>query len=239
MCNLYSNLSTADEMRRLFQVDPANCLLGNAPALPAIWPKSMAPVVRQIDRQGGRELVSMAWGFLTPQFSKRDGRPISPAAWNNARDDKVYGSPLWRSSIVERRCLVPATSFCEMKGRGPATNVWFGMAAKRSEQERQPFAFAGIWRMTPPDAGRDIPNLLTHSVITTVPNELVATVHPSRMPVILDPADYETWLEGSLDDAHALLRPFPAGKMRIVRSGVGIREDSPDGLARPDANSLI
>jgi putative SOS response-associated peptidase YedK len=53
-------------------------------------------------------------------------------------------------------------------------------------------------------------------MVTTVPNELVKPVHPTRMPVILDPADYETWLNGSANDAMELLRPFPADRMWIA-----------------------
>ncbi len=225
MCNLYSNLSTAEEMRRLFRIEARRSSLGNAPALPAIWPKAMAPVVRQADEKGTRELLNMSWGFLTPKHSKRDGRPIKPAAWNNARDDKVTNIPLWRSSFRERRCLVPATSFCEMKGRDPTTYVWFGMAAGRDVGERSPFAFAGIWQVKPDAVGHEVENLLTYSVITTAPNELVATIHPSRMPVILDSADYDTWLEGDPGDARALLRPYPAERMCIVREGIHARED--------------
>ena len=228
MCNLYSNFTTAEEMRRLFRVEPQNSLLGNAPALPAIWPKTMAPVVRRADERDKRELLNMSWGFLTPKFSKRDGRPIKPAAWNNARDDKVDRIPLWRSSFQKRRCLVPATSFCEMKGRGPTSYVWFAMATGRVVGERPPFAFAGIWRVTPDGVGHEVGNLLTYSVITTVAKDLVATVLPGRIPVILDPTDYDTWLEGDPEEARALLRPFPAGRMCIAREGIHAREDVQD-----------
>lgn len=62
-------------------------------------------------------------------------------------------------------------------------------------------------------------------MVTTTANELVKPVHPTRMPVILDPADYETWLTGGPDEAAALLRPFPADRMRIVREGVGVTAD--------------
>ena len=45
------------------------------------------------------------------------------------------------------------------------------------------------------------------------------------MPVILDPADYDAWLNGSEDEAQALIRPFPAERMHVVREGVGILKD--------------
>ncbi len=49
------------------------------------------------------------------------------------------------------------------------------------------------------------------------------------MPVILKPEDYETWLAGSNDEALALLRPYPAEEMQVVREGVGILKDAMDG----------
>ncbi|MBZ8117382.1 SOS response-associated peptidase [Roseovarius sp. LXJ103] len=39
------------------------------------------------------------------------------------------------------------------------------------------------------------------------------------MPVILHPGDYEQWLEGDANEAHDLLRPYPAEAMRVIKSG--------------------
>ena len=40
------------------------------------------------------------------------------------------------------------------------------------------------------------------------------------MPVLLtDPADFETWLSGSMDEAFKLARSYAADQMRIVQSG--------------------
>jgi len=50
-------------------------------------------------------------------------------------------------------------------------------------------------------------------VITTDANQLVAEIH-DRMPLILAPGDYARWLSDELDP-HGLMRPFPAGSMRM------------------------
>lgn len=120
MCNLYSNSTAQEAMRQLFNLPPSRDRIGNQEPLPAIFPKYAAPVVRRTE-DGARELVRMHWSFLTPQTSKKTGKPIKPAAWNNARDDKVRTVGLWRSSFETRRCLIPGSSFCEPKGRNPAT----------------------------------------------------------------------------------------------------------------------
>lgn len=63
-------------------------------------------------------------------------------------------------------------------------------------------------------------------MVTTEANDLVRPIHAKgRMPVILRPDDYETWLTGSLDEAAALLRPYPSDEMRIVLQGVGEKRD--------------
>jgi len=224
MCNLHSNMTTQEAMRQLFDVPQGQDRLGNFAPMPAIYPRYDAPVVR-IGADGGRELVMMHWGFLLPQVSKKTGKPILPKAVNNARDDKVQSSPFWRGSFEERRCLVPATSFAEAKGRNPATYYWFGMASD-DPGARPPFAFAGLWRGFRGIYRGEPVEIETHTVVTTTPNALVKPIHPDRMPVILKPADYDTWLTGPTGGAAKLLRAFPADGMRIVKSGEGDKEDA-------------
>ncbi len=224
MCNLYSNTTAVEAMRSLFKVAPGDDHLGNAEPLTAIWPKYAGHVVR-LDKNGARELVSLSWGFRTTKVSKKTGKTLQPAAWNNARDDKVRSVGLWKQSFHERRCLLPGTSFCEAQGRSPATYYWFGL---RGEEPRPPFAFAGMWTRSSFDGPDGQDECETYTMITTTANELVKPVHPDRMPVILRPGDYEQWLNGSAEDAHELLRPYLADDMRIIKSGEDARQD--DGL---------
>lgn len=220
MCNLYANIATAEAMRRLFQVAPGQDRIGNAEPRPAIFPKGLAPVVR-LDPDGKREMIEMRWGFLTPHVSKKTGKPIKPAAWNNARDDKLRKSGLWRGSFEDRRCLVPVTSFNETKGRQPATDYWFALTGD-DPVGRPLFAFAGLWRAENPELIEDEETELRHTVVTTEANELIRPIHAKgRMPVILEPADYDTWLTGDPDQAATLIRAFPAERMTIVLQGLG------------------
>lgn len=213
MCNLYSNTTAQEAMRSLFNVAPDRDKLGNQEPLDAIYPKYNAPVVRNTD-SGARELISMHWGFLTPQRSKTTGKPIKPAAWNNARDDKVRSAGLWKTSFEARRCLIPGSSFCEAKGRGPATYYWFAL-----DDERSPFAFAGLWR---DDQLAEGP---AYTMVTTTPNDVVQPIHPTRMPVMLFADDHEQWLKGTPEEAAALIRPFPADQMMVVKFGEAEKSD--------------
>jgi len=207
MCNLYSMTSNQEAMRRLFRFSRSE--VGNLPLFPSIFPAQDAPVVRRA-ADGERELMTMSWGFVLPQ----DGK--APKRVTNARADKVVQSPFWRSSFHERRCLVPATSFAEPKGRKPAIWHWFAL---KGEDRRPLFAFAGLWRAWRGELKGELVNLDVMAILTTTPNDVVKPIHPTRMPVMLDPADHEAWLNGTPDEALALARPYPAEKMRIVFKG--------------------
>ncbi|MEM6356357.1 MAG: SOS response-associated peptidase family protein [Pseudomonadota bacterium] len=88
-----------------------------------------------------------------------------------------------------------------------------------------PFAFAGLWRQFRGTYRDELVELDTFTMLTTTPNALVREIHPDRMPVILDPADYEGWLTGGADRAAELLRPFDEARMRVVVAGEDVKGD--------------
>lgn len=77
---------------------------------------------------------------------------------------------------------------------------------------------------------------VVHAVLTTGANELVRDIH-DRMPVILPPASYDTWLDcGTGPDALlALLRAFPASSMSVrpVSGVVGSSRNEGPGCVEP------
>jgi putative SOS response-associated peptidase YedK len=210
LCNLYSMTRNREAILRLFRVSH-NRAEAFEP-LSAIFPGYRAPVVRCAE-DGERELVMLSWGFVLLQ----DGR--APRRVTNVRDDKVRTSAFWRSSFEQRRCLVPASSFCEPKGERPATWHWFALKANDA---RPLFAFPGIWRTYkgPLKRNGEPVELDVFAFMTTTPNELVVTINHERMPVLLTGDDqFETWLHGSPAEAFSLARRYPADAMRIVQAG--------------------
>jgi putative SOS response-associated peptidase YedK len=185
--------------------------------LQAIFPSEVAPVMR-LAPDGERELVQMNWGFLLLQ----DGR--APRRVVNVRDDKILSSKFWRGSFEERRCIVPASSYCEPKGEKPATWHWFAI---NGDHSRPLFAFPGIWRSYTGPVRRNGETVTqdVYSIVTTEPNQLTATINHERMPVLLSNDDeIETWLKASAQEAMELARQYPADRISIVQSGAD-RED--------------
>jgi putative SOS response-associated peptidase YedK len=79
--------------------------------------------------------------------------------------------------------------------------------------EGQLFAFAGLWEGWKDANGTWV---RTCTILTTTPNAVTSAVH-DRMPVILDPADYDVWLDPGMKDSvgvSELLRPFDPSSMR-------------------------
>jgi putative SOS response-associated peptidase YedK len=109
----------------------------------------------------------------------------APKRVTNVRDDTILKSKFWRGSFEERRCLVPATSFCEPNGDvKPATWHWFAI---NGSEPRPTFAFPGIWWRYQGPVKKDGPklDLEVYAFLTTTPNSLVATINHERMPVLL------------------------------------------------------
>lgn len=211
MCNLYSQTRPREAVLRLFRVSD-NRAEAVAPQ-PAIFPGYTAPVVRKA-ADGERELVNMSWGFV---FKPADGK-----AWRrvtNVRDDKVLTSRFWKPSFDARRCLVPASSYCDPDGEKPASWYWFAL---KGDDERPLFAFPGIWQRWkgPLKKDGDPVEVDLYSFLTTEPNDLTRSINHERMPVLLSTDDqFETWLSGSSAEAFALAKSFNPALMRIVQSG--------------------
>ena len=79
----------------------------------------------------------------------------------------------------------------------------------------KPFALAGLWEAWHGPGKSEGPPLESCSLITTDANKLAAKVH-DRMPVILDAADYDAWLDPENDDTaelQRLLEPYDHKQM--------------------------
>jgi putative SOS response-associated peptidase YedK len=178
-------------------------------------PTALVPVVTS---EGGvRSLEPMRWGLISA-WSKDDKPGYSTF---NARADTIAVKPAFRSAwTAKRRCLIVAGEFYEWR-KSDRQPYFIALG------NRQPMAMAGLWEEWTPPAGETV---RLCAVITTEANALMAGLH-DRMPVILGPEDWASWLgEEPLDDPAALLRPFPPERMTLwpVDRRVGnVRNDDP------------
>jgi len=220
MCGRYDSLIPRDAMEHLFdaKAEPSS----NFPPRYNIAPTQDVPIVKLARDGGGREIVMARWG-LVPFYMKA----IPKVPHINARAEGVERTGLFREAFANRRCLVPATGFYEWEKRESGKQPHrFRLAT------HEPFAFAGLWEY----AKIEGKGLLSMTIIVTAANGLVGRIH-DRMPVILAPDDYASWLDpgGDAAAAKALLKPFPAELMESypVSSVVNHYENDSEECIRP------
>lgn len=150
------------------------------------------------DFGAGLEARLLTWGLI-PSWST-DGK-----GFINARAETLDEKPSFSESFRLRRCLIPADGFFEWQRTGRAKRPFYFQL-----HDELPFAFAGIW-----DTWSNRGELVAScAIITTVANELIGELH-DRMPVILLPDAYESWLDPKATPAslRQMLTPIPASKM--------------------------
>ena len=219
MCGRYDNLIARDAYRRLFR--PKRLPQSNYPPRYNIAPTDQIPIVRVDPRDGERELVMARWG-LVPRWSKT--MPKIPHI--NARAETVHEKALFREAFAKRRALIPATGFFEWQKRADGRQPY-----RFWREDLEPFAFAGLWEF----ARIASQEILSAAIIVGEPNPLAAAVH-DRMPVILDPENYDRWLdrETPLEELRALLKPFPAERMKaeaVNRAVNSVKNDNEECIA--------
>ena len=217
MCGRTNLTATPEELAEAFALDELPTLEPRY----NIAPSQPMPVVRMDGSRRRRRLALLRWG-LVPRWAADPG---VAGRMINVRAETARTRAAFKDPFRERRGLVPATGFYE----------W-----RRAERGRQPYllrrrdgrpmGLAAVWdRWEPPpreNEGRDA--LESCAILTTPANELVARLH-DRMPLVLDPGDYELWLDPAVTDPRRLeplLRPYPAEEM--VAIPVSPRVNSPN-----------
>lgn len=204
MCGRYTLTITPEMLRTLinFAVTP------NLEPRFNIAPTQMAPVVRA-DGDGWRKIDMLRWGLI-PSWSA-DMSVASKLI--NARGETVAQKPSFRDAYRERRCLIPADGFYEWRKEGDAKQPF-----RIGFRGGKPFVFAGLWETwtAPEDAENVGETVETYTIVTTDANAKLAPIH-HRMPVIVDPADFDRWLTGSPAEAANVIRAFPPDEMAFYR----------------------
>lgn len=216
MCGRYSQRQSAEIIAQAFQVD-------NVPPLKPrynIAPTQSVPTILQLSTSTNRQLKMLHWGLI-PSWAK-DSKMGSKLI--NARAETVAEKPSFRSAFRQRRCLVLADGFYEWQQQEDKQKqpFYFRMS------DEHPFAFAGLWEhWEDKNTGKTIESC---TLLTTEPNELMQSVH-NRMPVILEPKNYDIWLDPEVKNPELLqpfLHPYPAEKMTSFPVSKAVNKPSND-----------
>jgi putative SOS response-associated peptidase YedK len=226
MCSRYSLTSPPEAVRAYFGY-------GDTPNFPArynIAPTQPIPVVCR-DREGARRFRLMRWGLL-PSFVKD---PKKFPTLINARSEEVVEKSSFRNAMRWRRCLIPADGFYE----------WTGPKGKRRPFLLRPktakiIAFAGLYERWRDGQGGEID---TVAILTCPSNASVSVLH-DRMPVVLAPEDFASWLDVKgtpPETAAALLRPAPEDLFEAIELNPKINDSKRDepGIQEPLQNELL
>lgn len=183
-----------------------------------IPPSSDILVVRE--RKGVTEAEMIRWG-LVPSWAR------DPSIGNrmaNVRSDTALEKTSFRAAMQKRRCLIPADVFYEWQDvPGQKRRKPYAVALRDGEI----FALGGIWEAW--RAKQDGAWVITCAILTTEPNELLSAIH-DRMPVIIKPDDYASWLspETRTSDVEKLVQSFAAEDMRAWEIGLLVNDPKTD-----------
>lgn len=158
-----------------------------------------------IERDGRRYLRSMTWGF--PRYSRE-------AREHGDRPDRLglvadLTNPMWTKTVADPRyrCLIVLTHFGNPDGvPGEKTRTWF------SVRDQPIMAWGGFCRNTP-EFGP------VYAGLTMEANEAIPPTN-DRMPVLLEPDDYDRWLRGPIGHVigFQFRAPIAADRMEINRT---------------------
>lgn len=228
MCGRFVSATPVDQLAAFFGAA--------APQEPLDENHNVAPttsVYGVVPGDVSRAIEVFRWG-LVPVWADD---PKIGSRMINARAETIFDKPAFRSLITRRRIVVPMTGFYEWRTDGE------GKAALKTPMfihraDGMPLAIAGIetaWR--PKDAVPDTPWMRTCSVITTEANTTMSPVH-DRMPVILEPHQWDTWLDPKVvdrDTIGTMLRPAAADVLTMYQVGNAVNSVRNKGadLMRP------
>jgi len=177
MCSRFALKSSPEIIRATF----GHLNRPNFPPRYNIAPTQQIHIVRK-GPGGAPELTHVRWGLL-PSWVRDPDNFTTPI---NARSETAAEKPSFRAGMRHRRCLIPADGFMEWTGQRGAKRPFY---LKRPDEGL--LAFAGLWEHW---QGADGSEIDTCVILTTQANATVAPLH-NRMPVILEPEQFDAWLD--------------------------------------------
>jgi putative SOS response-associated peptidase YedK len=206
VCSNYQPVTRTDRLLHYFGVT----LDASKPSIEAaeIWPTSFAPFIRLAEAGSGNRVIDSGHFGLLPSFAKEVafGRKTY-----NARSETVQQKPSFREAWAKgQRCIVPVEVLYEQNYESGRAERW------AVHQEGVPMGIAGIYS---PWIDADGRTRGTFAMLTVnadghpVYSRFQAPGEEKRMVVILDPRDYDRWLNCTPQEAGAFFRQW-RGELR-------------------------
>lgn len=170
-----------------------------------IAPTQSIPAIIHDKDSNQRTMKMLHWGLI-PFWSKDNS--IS-SRLINARSETVAEKPSFRNAFKHKRCLIPTTGFYEWEKKSKLKQPYYIKV-----RDEQLFAFAGLWEHWENDVKGEIESC---TILTTEANNLINPIH-DRMPVILNPNDYDMWLDTDITEKETLeplLKPYLSENMTM------------------------
>ena len=168
---------------------------------------------RAVDDSGySKELAVGRWGLI-PWFSKT---PDIKYSTNNARAEEVADKASFKDPWKRgQRCIIPATTFDEPNWES-GKNVWWRFARVDSD----PWGLAGLWNTWKDPVTGELIESYTMLTLNADGHPLMSRMHKpdpklapdkqdKRSVIPIELGDVDQWLEGSIQDARALLKLAP------------------------------
>ncbi len=222
MCGRYTLYHDEADLSSLFELDTFPMVTRFN-----IAPTQSVPIVREL-RNGVREVLMVRWGLI-PHWVKDMG--TFKANLFNARSESAAEKNSFRDAMKHGRCLVPASGFYEWKSVDGRKQPYF-----IHRQDGRALAMAGLYSVW---TKGETP-LFSCTVLTTSPNADLKPLH-DRMPVLLEPDEFERWLAPDIEDAQLvedLMKPYDDGLLGSypVATAVGnSRAEGPELIHRLEA----
>jgi putative SOS response-associated peptidase YedK len=239
VCGRYASSRKPEDLVEEFEVDRVTVSTALEPDYNVAPTKPVYAVLDRVPRDlpgapAERRLASVSWG-LVPSWAKD---PSIGSRLINARVETLGDKPAFRRAFAKRRCLLPADGYYE----------WYvtEQLGSNGKPRKQPFylapqdggilAMAGlyeIWRN--PAVGEDDPDgfLWSAAVVTTTAEDELGHIH-DRMPMLVERAGYDAWLDTSTtspQDLRDVLVPASPGRLRAfpVSTAVNnVRNNGPE-----------
>jgi putative SOS response-associated peptidase YedK len=202
VCSNYKPVTRADRLLAFFGVERER-----DDGSVETWPTGLAPFIRLAEEGSGNKRIVTEGAFgLLPAFAKElaYGRKTY-----NARTETVHQLPSFRDAWRKgQRCIVPAELIYEPRyahdGAKPVRWAIYQPGVV-------PMGIAGIYTKWRHPDGRE---LFSFAMLTVNADDHAfykqfhAPGDEKRMPIILEPKDYDAWLACSVKEAASFFRQF-------------------------------